>query len=178
MNQQLAKDVGEAIGAQETRLIRKVALYAFLVNLGLAVMKGILAWMSRSLAVTAGAVDSATDALTSLVLYGGVLLSGRRYPAFPLGLDKIENLISVFVVFSIFLTGCEMARTALAGAVPPAAISATLVVLLVAGTVVTHAFGTCVGIIGRRTESPTRLAEGRHRFVAVLSSLVSWLRCS
>jgi divalent metal cation (Fe/Co/Zn/Cd) transporter len=62
---------------QETRLIRKVALYAFLLNLGLAIMKGLLALFSASLAVTARAIDSGTDAVASLVLYGELRLSIR-----------------------------------------------------------------------------------------------------
>ena len=41
----------------ETRKIQRVALLGFLVNLSLAVLKGILAVLSNSLAFTASAVD-------------------------------------------------------------------------------------------------------------------------
>ncbi len=66
---------------RETRRIGKVALYAFLSNLVLAAMKGGLAYFSNSLAVTAGAIDSATDAVASLVLLAGLKISRKRGPA-------------------------------------------------------------------------------------------------
>ncbi|MBP1740795.1 MAG: Co/Zn/Cd cation transporter [Deltaproteobacteria bacterium] len=57
-----APPVPEADADRETRLIGRLALYAFLLNVGLAVMKAFLAVYSSSLAVTAGAIDSGTDA--------------------------------------------------------------------------------------------------------------------
>jgi len=157
---------------QETKLIGKVALYAFLLNLGLAVMKGFLASFSGSLAVTAGAIDSATDAVASLVLFAGLKLSTKKTPSFPLGLYKIENLISVFVALSIFFAGYEIAREVLAGASGPPEISVVVVALLLLGVVATFFFGRYALAVGRRTASPTLIAEGRHRQVDVLSSIV------
>jgi cation diffusion facilitator family transporter len=157
---------------QETKVIGRVALYAFLLNLGLAVMKGFLAFFSSSLAVTAGAIDSGTDAAASLVLYGGLKLSTKKTPAFPLGLYKIENLISVFVALSIFFAGYEIAREVLAGASGPPEISAAVVLLLLLGVAATFFFGRYALAVGRRTGSPTLIAEGRHRQGDVLSSIV------
>ena len=157
---------------QESALIQKVALFAFLLNLGLAVMKGFLAIFSSSLAVTAGAIDSGTDAVASLVLFGGLKLSTRKTPSFPLGLYKIENLISVFVALSIFFAGYEIAREVLAGASGPPEISVAVVVLLFLGVAATFLFGRYALAVGRRTGSPTLIAEGRHRQVDVLSSIV------
>lgn len=157
---------------QEAKLIGRVALYAFLLNLGLAIMKGFLAFFSSSLAVTAGAIDSGTDAVASLVLYGGLKLSTKKTPSFPLGLYKIENLISVFVALSIFFAGYEIAREVLAGVSGPPEISAAIVVLLLLGVAATFFFGRYALAVGRRTGSPTLIAEGRHRQVDVLSSIV------
>jgi len=156
----------------ETKLIGRVALYAFLLNLGLAVMKGALALCSNSLAVTAGAIDSATDSFASLALYGGLKLSTRRTPSFPSGLYKIENLLSVFVALSIFFAGVEIARQLFTREALPPKISLGVVALLVVGVAVTFFFGQYAIRIGRQTESPTLVAEGRHRQVDVLSSLV------
>ncbi len=78
---------------EEAVRIQRVALYAFLINLGLAMMKAVLAAVSNSLAVTASAIDSATDSAASLALYGGLKLSTRKTKSFPLGLYKIENVI-------------------------------------------------------------------------------------
>jgi cation diffusion facilitator family transporter len=157
---------------EEAGIIQRVALYAFLLNLGLAVMKGALAFFSNSLAVTAGAIDSGTDAVASAVLYIGLKLSTRKSASFPLGLYKIENLISVIVALFILFTGYEIAREVLHQAVVAPEISSTLVVLLAAGVAATYLFGRYAGTVGRRTASPTLIAEGRHRQVDVLSSIV------
>jgi divalent metal cation (Fe/Co/Zn/Cd) transporter len=113
MNARQSDETSAAGAEKETLLIQKVALYAFLLNLGLAAMKGILAFYSSSLAVTAGAIDSGTDAVASLLLLGGLKLSTKKTPSFPLGLYKIENVISVFVALSIFFAGYEIAREVL-----------------------------------------------------------------
>jgi cation diffusion facilitator family transporter len=157
---------------QEARLIQRVALLAFLINLGLAIMKAILAVLSNSLAVSAGAIDSATDSIASLVLYGGVRLSSKKSPHFPLGLYKIENVISVIVAFFIFFAGYEIARQILTPAQEHPEVSMTVMVLLFVGTTATFLFGQYALLTGKRTGSPTLLAEGRHRQVDVISSLV------
>jgi cation diffusion facilitator family transporter len=157
---------------QETKLIKRIALWAFLLNLGLAAMKVILAFYSSSLAVTAGAIDSGTDAVASLVLYGGLTLSTRKTPSFPLGLYKIENLISVVIALFIFFAGYEIALQVIRPAQASPDVSIHTVVLLSAGVVATYLFGRCAIRIGRRTESPFLMAEARHRQVDVLSSIV------
>jgi len=162
----------QATTEQETRLIKKVAFFAFLINLGLAIMKGVLAMLSSSLAVSAGAIDSATDSIASVVLYGGVTLSSKKSPQFPLGLYKIENVISVTVAFFIFFAGYEIARRILTPAQEPPAVSLTIIALLFVGTAATFLFGQYALAIGKRTGSPTLYAEGRHRQVDVISSLV------
>jgi cation diffusion facilitator family transporter len=172
MNATQPDETSAAGPEKETLLIQKVALYAFLLNLGLAAMKGILAFYSSSLAVTAGAIDSGTDAVASLLLLGGLKISTKKTPSFPLGLYKIENVISVFVALSIFFAGYEIAREVLAGAGEPPEISLVVVALLFLGVVATYLFGRYALAVGRRTGSPTLIAEGRHRQVDVLSSLV------
>ena len=154
----------------EIRLIHRVALLAFLLNLGLAAMKTALALISGSLAVTASAIDSGTDCVASMALFAGLRLSNRRSPSFPLGLYKIENVLSVVVALFIFLAGYEIARKAFTPASVPPEISLEVVLLLAVGTVATHLFGRYALRVGRRTESPTLKAEGRHRQVDALSS--------
>jgi divalent metal cation (Fe/Co/Zn/Cd) transporter len=88
---------------EETRQIQRVALYAFLLNFGLAGLKAALAYLSGSLAVVASAVDSATDSVASLAVLCGLKLSTRKSHTFPYGLYKIENVISVIVAIFIFL---------------------------------------------------------------------------
>ncbi|MFZ7110758.1 MAG: cation diffusion facilitator family transporter [Desulfatiglandales bacterium] len=159
-------------GNDETRQINRVAGYAFLLNLLLAVMKAFLAFFSGSLAITASAIDSGTDAVASLAIYGGVRLSSKKTPSFPMGLYKLENVASVVIALFIFISGYEVIREVVfsGGSIPR--ISFIYIILLFAGTVATLIFGQYAISIGRRTESPTLVAEGRHRQVDVLSSVV------
>jgi cation diffusion facilitator family transporter len=165
-------DISAAGHDQETARISKIAFYAFLLNLGLAAMKGALAVFSDSLAVTAGAIDSGTDAVASLLLFGGLKLSTRKSPSFPLGLFKIENFISIVVALLIFFAGYEIASEVVTPIAGKPSISMAVVLLLLAGVLATHLFGRYAASVGRRTGSPTLIAEGRHRQVDVHSSLV------
>jgi cation diffusion facilitator family transporter len=160
------------VAQEETRQIQRVALYAFLLNLLLAMLKGWLALLSGSLAVSAGAVDSIGDSIVSLAVYGGLKLSIRKTSTFPLGLYKIENLISVVVALAIFFAGYEIARHVFKSQSEPPEISITLIILLLAATVLPFLFGQYAMSIGEKTESPTLIAEGRHRQTDVLSTLV------
>lgn len=165
-----ADSASSDVVGEETRKIRRVALFSFVLNLALAAMKGALAVLTGSLAVTASAIDSGTDCVASVALYAGLRLSTRKTPGFPLGLYKIENVISVVVAFFIFLAGYEIAREALRPASTAPSFSLWVVLLLAVATLATFLFGRYVLRVGKRTESPTLRAEGRHRQVDVLSS--------
>lgn len=154
----------------EARQIQKVALYAFLINMGLVILKSILAIISGSLAVTAGAIDSATDSVASLGVYFGVRLSERKTKTFPLGLYKIENLISVVIALFIFFAGYEIITRIVQSSPRVPEISLVILIFLGLATGVTYLFGKYALIQGKKTGSPTLMAEGRHRQVDVLSS--------
>jgi len=158
--------------AAEDRLIRKMALMAFLLNLALALVKGYLARQSSSLAITAGAIDSATDSIASLAVLGGLLTSTRKTRTFPLGLYKIENLISVVIALFIFFAGFEIAARVLQPPTERPDIRMPLLWWILGCTAATFFFGKYALYLGRKTESPALLAEGRHRQVDVLSSVV------
>ena len=159
-------------GSDETKQIYRIAGYAVLLNLILAIMKALLASFSGSLAITASAIDSGTDAVASLVIYGGVKLSTKKTRSFPLGLYKLENVASVLVALFIFLAGYEIIREILSPVGSFPRISLSYIILLFVGTLATFLFGQYAISIGRKTGSPTLIAEGRHRQVDVLSSIV------
>jgi cation diffusion facilitator family transporter len=156
----------------ETQQIQKVALLAFLLNLLLAGLKGGLAMFSGSLAITTGAVDSISDSIASLAVYGGLKLSVRKTRTFPLGLYKIENLISVVIALFIFFAGYEIAGRVLTPESGPPQITFTVIILLLAAGALTFLFGRYAIAVGKKTESPTLIAEGRHRETDVFSTLV------
>jgi len=157
---------------KEAKQIERVALYALLINFVLTGIKGVLAYFSGSLAVAASAIDSATDSVASLTILGGLKLSTRKSPAFPYGLYKVENVISVIMAIFIFFAGYEIVRNILSPGAEPPTITLGLIGWLSAGILITFLFGQYAIAIGKRTKSPTLIAEGRHRQVDVLSSVV------
>lgn len=156
----------------ETAQVCRVAGFAFLLNLFLAVMKGFLAVSSGSLAIMASAIDSGTDAIASFVIYGGVKLSTKKTKAFPLGLYKLENVASVLIAIFIFIAGYEIVGQIFSGSQAPPRIPLPYIWLLLGATLMIFFFGRYAIHVGQRTHSPTLMAEGRHRQVDVLSSIV------
>ena len=158
--------------AKETKQIERIAFYALLINLVLTGIKGILAYFSGSLAVAASTIDSATDSVASLTILGGLKLSTRKSPTFPYGLYKIENVISVIMAMFIFFAGYEIVRNILSPSAEPPNITLGLIGWLSAGILITFLFGQYAIAAGKRTKSPTLIAEGRHRQADVLSSMI------
>jgi cation diffusion facilitator family transporter len=163
---------------EESKQIQRVALLGFLINLALAGAKTFYALSARSLAVTASAVDSGSDAAASLAVYGGLRLSTRKTRRFPLGLYKIENLISVVMALFIFFAGYEILGRILHPTASPPNISLPLLFLLAGNVLGIFLFGRYAMRVGKRTGSPTLVAEGRHRQVDVVSTAVVLLSAS
>ena len=158
---------------KETLIIRRIALAAFVLNLGLAVMKAVLAGISNSLALTASVIDSATDSFASLAVFIGILLSTKKTKKFPLGLYKLENVISVVIAIFIFFAGYEIAKEIFfSEKTLQESMPLTTVVLLGAATLLIFIFGRLAKRMGKKTGSPTLIAEGKHRFIDFLSSSV------
>ena len=157
---------------KESKQIRHVVFYAFLLNFILAAVKAIMAAHTNSLALTASAIDSSIDSIASLVMFGGVGLANRKTKNFPLGLYKIENMLSVLVAIFIFLAGYEIAREAFFGEMRLPDIPMLVIGLHAAATLAIFIFGQYAAAIGRKTQSPTLIAEGQHRLVDFFSSLI------
>ena len=158
--------------ADETKQILQVALYAFILNIGLAILKATIAFLAGSLAIAASAVDSATDSVASLAVLFGLKLSTRKTKAFPYGLYKIENLVSIIVALFIFMAGYEILRRALTPTDNPPLITPWIIGWLLVSVLLTFLFGQYAIMVGKRSGSPALIAEGRHRQADVFSSLI------
>ncbi len=156
----------------ELRAMKRVALGAFVVSLLLAGLKGVLANMSESLALMADSLDSAADSVASLMIWIGLGLSSRKTRLFPYGLYKVENLMSVVVAVLILIAGAQIARKALETPVYVPHVTWHVLGGALAGVILCALLAWFAARVGRRTHSPSILAEARHRQVDVLSSLV------
>lgn len=156
----------------DTHQIFKIAGLAFLLNLILTLVKVPLAILTGSLAITASAIDSGTDAVASLVIYGGIKLSTRKTRSFPLGLYKLENVASVTISLFIFIAGYEIVKQIFSSNDSLPQITPISIFLLAGSSLSIFVFGQYALHVGKKTRSPVLIAEGRHRQVDVLSSIV------
>ncbi len=156
----------------DTHQIFKIAGLAFLLNLILTFVKVPLAILTGSLAITASAIDSGTDAVASLVIYGGIKLSTRKTRSFPLGLYKLENVASVTISLFIFIAGYEIVKQIFFSSDSHPQITPISIFLLAGSSLSIFGFGQYALHVGKKTRSPVLIAEGRHRQVDVLSSIV------
>ncbi|QLH76205.1 cation transporter [Halosimplex rubrum] len=88
------------------RVLRRVGILLLVANVALAALKG-GAWVTTgSLAVQSEAVNSASDAVYSLVTVAGLYLTTRP-PDFehPHGHERIEPFVGLFVALGIFVAG-------------------------------------------------------------------------
>jgi cation diffusion facilitator family transporter len=156
----------------EVRTMKRFAFGVFVVNLLLAGGKGALAHISGSLALKADALDSAADSVASLMIWIGLGLSTRKTRMFPYGLYKIENFMSVVVAVLILMVGVQIAREALYTTAAFPQVTWPVLAGMSASVLVSSILAYFAAVLGRRTHSPTLLAEGKHRLVDVLSSTV------
>ena len=154
-----------------TRLER-IGFYSILVNLLLVSLKTGLAITSGSLALAADATDSVVDTFSRLAVLIGLIISQRKSKQFPYGLYKVENVVSIIIALLIFVAGYEIAREAIFAPKVELRLTLWLVVGVGLTIILPLLFGTYELRLGRKTGSPTLIADGRHFQTDVLSSSV------
>jgi cation diffusion facilitator family transporter len=157
---------------KEDSIIRRVACYSLAVNIFLVVVKLYLAWVSGSLALQADAINSLIDIFASLALIAGIWLSGLKSSKFPYGLYKIENFVSIFIAFLVFLTAWEILIKAISEDSTALTFSGWVLPAVAALVSVPYLLGTYEVKIGKKYNSPGLIADGKQHKVDVLSTLV------
>jgi cation diffusion facilitator family transporter len=152
--------------------LERMGIYSLTINVALVVLKLGLAALSGSLALAASATDSAVDIFGSLAVLVGLVISKRKTKAFPFGLYKVENVVSIVIAALILLAGYEIAKEALAGAAGPVT-TEWWMLLGVALTVILPLVWSRYELrVGKAANSPSLMAEARQYQTDVLSSLI------
>jgi len=159
--------------------------YSMGINVLLIAINLAVAMASGSLAVEAEMVHNIVDLFTATGVLIGLKLATRTSKAFPYGLYKVENVVSVVLALMTFLTAYEIAREALfaPGTFWAPAHETRVDAWMLAGVLVAAAipliFSTFELRAGRASNSPALIADAReyraHVFTTgvVLASLVS-----
>jgi cation diffusion facilitator family transporter len=151
----------------------KTAWLSILTNLLLVGIKTTVALISGSLAVTADVIHSLSDVVSSTIILIGIKISERRARGFPYGLYKVENLVAMVTSLLILFAGYEIIKVVFFE--PPRALprQIPLSVFGIALTIViTFVFSRYELKQGRATGSPSLIADAKHIWTDMLSSMV------
>lgn len=151
----------------------KTAWLSILINLLLVGIKSTVVFISGSLAVTADAIHSLSDVVSSTAILLGIKISERPARGFPYGLYKVENLVAMITSILILFAGYEIVKAVFfvsARALPtniPWSIAGIVSTILI-----TWLFSKYELKIGKKTGSPSLIADARHIWTDTLSSVV------
>ena len=170
---------GAHYGWKKAVKVERWGWYSIGINVILALLNLVIARASGSLAAQAEVIHNGVDLLTAIAVLVGLKLSTRKSSAFPYGLYKLENVITVFLSMMVFLTAYEVARDAFFSPVEPATVDLWMFAGLTVAIAIPLVFSRYELRAGRATNSPALIADAReyrvHVFTTgvVLASLLS-----
>ncbi len=94
---------------------RRRAAFSIVLNLCLALGKGVAGVVSGSTALLGDAIHSGTDVLASMATYVGLWVAGREHPSFPYGLYKAETVATLVTSVAVIVAAYEIGRQAIFG---------------------------------------------------------------
>ncbi|MBU0663591.1 MAG: cation diffusion facilitator family transporter [Proteobacteria bacterium] len=151
----------------------KTAWLSILTNLLLVGIKTGVVVISGSLAVTADAIHSLSDVISSAIILIGIKISGRSSLDFPYGLYKVENMVAMVTSVLILFAGYEIIKAVF---IAPSQTLPTQIPLSIVGIgatiLITWLFSRYELKKGRETGSPSLIADARHIWTDMLSSMV------
>ena len=131
--------IREYTSAERVKIGRNAGIVGIGANLVLFAMKLTAGLLSASISIIADAVNNLTDALSSVIVMVGYILSGK--PAdrkHPYGHARIEYLCTLFISIIITFLGFELLRSSVSSLISPseAAVFETVSIVIMAVSVV------------------------------------------
>ncbi|WP_337971931.1 cation diffusion facilitator family transporter [Methanobacterium petrolearium] len=162
----------------ELKMGETAAKYSCVVNLLLAIIKGVVGYSSGSIALIADSIHSFSDIAASFAVYIGLKLS-RREPDknFPYGYYRMETLASLIVSAMIIIVGYEIVLESYDAFLNPTIIDMPLISLFVAviSVVVSFALAKYKEKIGKKIGSQALINDGKHSFIDIFSSIIVFI---
>lgn len=160
------------------RLYRQALVITIVGNVGLAVSKAVIAYISGSVALYADAANSLSDVVYSFLMVFG-LWAALRPPdiSHPQGHSRFEPLVGLMVTTSMGIAGYEAARAAIERLIQgPVAIEPGLPTLvLIVSAVVKAGMFIVIRRIARKLSSPTLATTAKDHISDVLTSSAAFL---
>jgi cation diffusion facilitator family transporter len=156
------------------RRIIRLAIGSIVVGVAVLALKSLAYWMTGSIALYSDALESTVNVATAIAALLAVRYSARPADAgHPYGHNKAEYFSAVLEGVMIVVAAIMIMREAYLGFLAPKMLDAPLNGLLVNGlaSVINGIWCWVLLSEGRRQRSPALVADGRHLFSDVLSSI-------
>jgi cation diffusion facilitator family transporter len=150
--------------------IERWGWYSIAVNVVLAAINLSIAVASSSLAVGAEMVHNLMDLLTAIAVLIGIRLATRKSRAFPYGLYKLENLVTVALAGMIFITAYEIGRGALFVPLHEPTVNLWMLSGLLVAIAIPLVFSHFELRAGQAANSPALIADAKEYKVHVLTT--------
>jgi cation diffusion facilitator family transporter len=150
--------------------IERWGWYSIAVNVVLGGINLSIAVASGSLAVGAEMVHNLVDLLTAIGVLIGIKLATRKSRAFPYGLYKLENLITVALAGMILVTAYEIGRQALFNPSHEPTVNLWMLGGLLIAMAIPLVFSRFELRAGQAANSPALIADAKEYQVHVLTT--------
>ena len=150
----------------------KVAILSMIMNFSIFGMKYLAADVSDSIALKAEAFHSFADFIAAITVLAGVKIANRKTKAFPYGLYKVENVMSILISLVIFYSGYEIVMEIISNNQEELQNSFIAIVSLLISIILTFAFSKYEMKIGKEINSPILIADAAHIRMDVLSNVI------
>lgn len=161
-----------------SRLYRQALIITVVGNVLLAVSKGVVAFLSGSVALYADAANSVSDVVYSFLMVFGLYIAQRPPDlSHPQGHSRFEPLVGLMVTASMAFAGYEAARAAVerflqgGAAIEPGLPTA----VLLASALAKAGMFLVIRRIATRLSSPTLTTTARDHISDVLTSLAAFI---
>lgn len=149
-----------------------------IVNGILAIMKGIIGWISGSRALIADAAHSASDVVGSIAVLAGLRTAQKPPDAeHPYGHGKAENIATIIVAVLLIVVGVEISISSskvFFGEMPNAPSEIALIAILIS-IITKEVMFQYKYRLAKKINSPALLAEAWHHRSDVLSSVAAFI---
>lgn len=156
------------------RTVRRLSFWTIFVGIAVLGLKLLSWWLTGSVALLSDAMESIVNVAASLMVFYAIRVAAR--PAdenHPFGHFKAEYISAVVEGILILLAAALIAREAMMAFVSPRTLDAPAlgIALNVAASLANGAWGFVLIRYGRRARSPAIVADGRHLWTDVITSV-------
>lgn len=152
----------------------KIAIGSLVVGLAVLAIKLVAYWITGSIGLFSDALESLVNVGAAMAVIVAVWLAGKPADAnHPYGHTKAEFFSAVAEGVLIIVAAVTILRESYAGLLDPPVIDEPAVGIAVnlLATLLNAAWGALLLVMGRRLNSPALVADGRHLFADVVTSV-------